>query len=92
MDYLFDIMLISISAALINNFVLYYFVGICPFIGVSRQVGMAVGMGSAVTFVMTVAVFLSWTITTLILVPGAPLSSLGGRVFYAGANKPPLLI
>ena len=75
MDYLFDIMLISISAALINNFVLYYFVGICPFIGVSRQVGMAVGMGSAVTFVMTVAVFLSWTITTLILVPGAPLSS-----------------
>lgn len=75
MDYLFDIMLISISAALINNFVLYYFVGICPFIGVSRQVGMAVGMGSAVTFVMTVAVFLSWTITTLILVPGAPLST-----------------
>lgn len=75
MDYLFDIMLISISAALINNFVLYYFVGICPFIGVSRQVGMAVGMGSAVTFVMTVAVFISWTITTLILVPGAPLSS-----------------
>ena len=75
MDYLFDIMLISITAALINNFVLYYFVGICPFIGVSRQVGMAVGMGSAVTFVMTVAVFLSWTITTLILVPGAPLSS-----------------
>ena len=75
MNYLFDIMLISISAALINNFVLYYFVGICPFIGVSRQVGMAVGMGSAVTFVMTVAVFISWTITTLILVPGAPLSS-----------------
>ncbi|MCG6909256.1 MAG: RnfA-Nqr electron transport subunit [Deltaproteobacteria bacterium] len=75
MDYLFDILLISLSAALINNFVLYYFVGICPFIGVSRQVGMAVGMGSAVTFVMTVAVFLSWSITTLILVPGAPLSS-----------------
>ena len=75
MDYLFDIMLISITAALINNFVLYYFVGICPFIGVSRQVGMAVGMGSAVTFVMTVAVFISWTITTLILAPGAPLSS-----------------
>lgn len=75
MEYLVDIFLISISAALINNFVLYYFVGICPFIGVSRQVDMAVGMGSAVTFVMTIAVFISWTITTLVLKPGAPVSS-----------------
>jgi len=73
-DYIFDIFLISISAALINNFVLYYFVGICPFIGVSRRVDMALGMGSAVTFVMTIAVFLSWTITTLVLMPGAPVS------------------
>ncbi len=86
MDYLFDIMLISLSAALINNFVLYYFVGICPFIGVSRQVGMAVGMGSAVTFVMTVAVFLSWAITTLILVPGAPLSAWVAG-FFVPADK-----
>ena len=75
MEYLVDIFLISISAALINNFVLYYFVGICPFIGVSRQVDTAVGMGSAVTFVMPIAVFISWTITTLVLKPGAPVSS-----------------
>ena len=75
MEYLFDIFLIAIGAALINNFVFYYFVGICPFIGVSRQVDMAVGMGSAVTFVMIIAVFISWTITSLILVPGAPVSS-----------------
>jgi electron transport complex protein RnfA len=84
MDYLFDIFLISISAALINNFVLYYFVGICPFIGVSRQVDMAVGMGSAVTFVMAIAVFISWTITTLVLMPGAPISS-----WVAGFFMPP---
>ena len=75
MEYLLDIFLISISAALINNFVLYYFVGICPFIGVSRRVDMAVGMGGAVTFVMTIAVFISWTITSLVLMPGAPISS-----------------
>ncbi len=75
MAYLFDIFLIAIGAALINNFVFYYFVGICPFIGVSRKVDMAVGMGSAVTFVMIIAVFISWTITSLILVPGAPVSS-----------------
>ncbi|MBW1864495.1 MAG: RnfA-Nqr electron transport subunit [Deltaproteobacteria bacterium] len=75
MEYLFDIFLIAIGAALINNFVFYYFVGICPFIGVSRQVDMAVGMGSAVTFVMIIAVFISWTVTSLVLVPGAPVSS-----------------
>ena len=74
MNYIFDIFLIAISAALINNFVLYYFVGICPFIGVSRRVDMALGMGSAVTFVMTIAVFISWTMTTLVLMPGAPVS------------------
>ncbi len=86
MNYLFDIFLISISAALINNFVLYYFVGICPFIGVSRRVDMALGMGSAVTFVMTIAVFLSWTITTFILMPGAPVSSWVAQ-FFMPAEK-----
>ena len=75
MGYVFDIFLIAISAALINNFVLYYFVGICPFIGVSRQVDMALGMGGAVTFVMTIAVFISWGITALVLMPGAPISA-----------------
>ena len=86
MDYIFDIFVISISAALINNFVLYYFVGICPFIGVSRRVDMALGMGSAVTFVMTIAVFLSWTITTLVLMPGAPVSRwLAG--YFMSAEK-----
>ncbi|MBW1897442.1 MAG: RnfA-Nqr electron transport subunit [Deltaproteobacteria bacterium] len=83
MDYLTDIFLIAISAALINNFVLYYFVGICPFIGVSRKVDMAVGMGCAVTFVITVAAFLSWTITTLILIPGAPISSFVAGFFLS---------
>ncbi|MCD6272530.1 MAG: RnfA-Nqr electron transport subunit [Deltaproteobacteria bacterium] len=74
MSYLTDIFLIALGAALINNFVLYYFVGICPFVGVSRRVGMAFGMGCAVTFVITIAAFLCWVITTFILMPGAPLS------------------
>ena len=83
MNYLIDIFLISITAALINNFVLYYFVGICPFIGVSRQVDMAVGMGAAVTFVMAIAVFLSWTITYLILMPGALVSTWVAKLFVS---------
>ncbi|RLC33876.1 MAG: RnfA-Nqr electron transport subunit [Deltaproteobacteria bacterium] len=74
MNYVIDIVLIAISAALINNFVLHYFVGICPFVGVSRRVDMAFGMGCAVTFVITIAAVLSWSITTFILIPGAPLS------------------
>lgn len=86
MDYLIDIFIISIGAALINNFVLYYFVGICPFIGVSRQVEMAFGMGAAVTFVMTIAVFISWTATSLVLAPGAPVTSwMAG--FFIPAEK-----
>jgi len=80
-NYIIDILLIAVSAALINNFVLYYFVGICPFIGVSRQIDMAVGMGLAVTFVISIAAFLSWTITTMVLIPGAPLTTWIGGFF-----------
>ena len=75
MEYLGSILLIAIGAALINNFVLYYFVGICPFIGVSRRLDMAFGMGCAVTFVISIAAFLSWVFTAFILRPGAPLTS-----------------
>jgi electron transport complex protein RnfA len=64
---------IAIGAALINNFVLHYFVGICPFLGVSRKVETAFGMGCAVTFVVTVAATLNWTLTYFILRPGALL-------------------
>ena len=86
MHYLVDILLIALGAALINNFVLYYFVGICPFIGVSRHVGMAVGMGAAVTFVITIAAFLSWTITTFVLMPGAPLTRLAAGLFMSAES------
>jgi len=75
MEYFSTLALIAVGAALINNFVLHYFVGICPFIGVSRRVDMAFGMGCAVTFVMSIAALLSWTFTYFILRPGAPLPS-----------------
>ncbi len=81
MNYFTDILLIALGAALINNFVLYHFVGICPFIGVSRHVGMAFGMGCAVTFVITIAAFISWTITSWVLMPGAPLTRLTAGFF-----------
>jgi len=74
MEHLGTLALIAVGAALINNFVLHYFVGICPFIGVSRRVDMAFGMGCAVTFVITIAATLSWVFTYYILRPGAPLA------------------
>jgi len=73
METLSSLFLIFIGAALINNFVLHYFVGICPFLGVSRKTDMAFGMGCAVTFVMAIASALSWIFTYFILRPGAPL-------------------
>ena len=64
-----DLLLILISAIFVNNFVLARFLGICPFLGVSRAVETAVGMGMAVTFVMTVATAATWFIQYFILVP-----------------------
>jgi electron transport complex protein RnfA len=73
MELFADLLLIAIGAALVNNFVLTYFVGLCPFLGVSRRLDMAFGMGCAVTFVISVAALLSWTMTEFVLRAGAPV-------------------
>ena len=62
-----DLVIIFVSTLLINNLVLSYFLGICPFLGVSGKIESAFGMGMAVTFVMTLATSLSWLIYNLIL-------------------------
>jgi electron transport complex protein RnfA len=64
-----ELVTIFISAVLIQNFVLYYFLGICPFLGVSKKIDSAVSMGLAVTFVMTITAVVSWLINNLILIP-----------------------
>jgi electron transport complex protein RnfA len=63
------LILLFISAAVVNNFVLSYFLGICPFVGVSKKISSAVSMGMAVTFVMTITAAVTWLIYHLILVP-----------------------
>lgn len=62
------LILIFISASLINNFVLTYFLGICPFVGVSNKTENALNMGLATTFVMTLTAAVTWPIYTYILV------------------------
>ncbi|HBG45600.1 MAG TPA: electron transport complex subunit RsxA [Deltaproteobacteria bacterium] len=69
METLGTLILIFISAALINNFVLTYFLGICPFLGVSNKTENAVNMGLATTFVMTLTAAATWPIYNYVLVP-----------------------
>ncbi len=63
------LILIIISAVLVNNFVLQRFLGICPFLGVSKRVSTAAGMSGAVLFVMTLASIVTWLIYHYVLLP-----------------------
>ena len=58
---------VFVAAAVVNNFVLRYFLGICPFIGVSNRLKNAFGMGCATTFVMTLTALVTWVIDHYIL-------------------------
>lgn len=62
-------LVILLSAMLVDNFVLSKFMGICAFLGVSKKLDSAAGMGAAVTFVMVCATIVTYPIYTLILVP-----------------------
>ncbi len=62
-----DLFFIFIGAVLVNNLVLTYFLGICPFLGVSAKYESAIGMGLAVTFVMTMAASITWVLYYLVL-------------------------
>lgn len=64
-----EFLMIILSAVFINNFVVVQFLGICPFLGVSKDFKSALGMGLAVTFVMTLTCLITYPIYTLVLVP-----------------------
>ena len=60
---------IALGAILVNNFILVQFLGICPFMGVSKKMSTALGMGVAVTFVMGIASAATWLLNEYLLVP-----------------------
>ncbi len=60
---------IIVTAIFVNNIVFAQFLGICPFLGVSKKLSSALGMGAAVTFVMTIATCVTWLIQDMILGP-----------------------
>ncbi len=80
-----ELFIIAISAIFINNFVLTRFLGICPYIGVSKNMDSALGMGFAVIFVMTLASMVTWLINAFMLKPTT------ANIFYIifNAEVPP---
>lgn len=64
-----EIFIIIVGSILVKNIVLSQFLGICPFLGVSKQVETSIGMGAAVTFVMAIASLITWLIQRFVLVP-----------------------
>ena len=69
MDQIYELLAITLGAILANNFIFSQFLGICPFLGVSKKVDTAVGMGLAVTFVMGLASAITWAVNRFILIP-----------------------
>ena len=67
MSLIIELVLLSLGTILVNNFVLVQFMGICPFLGVSKKVSTAFGMSMAVTFVMTVASGVTYLLQTYVL-------------------------
>ena len=68
MDQIYELLAITLSAILANNFIFSQFLGICPFLGVSKKVDTAVGMGIAVTFVMGLASAVCYAVNEFVLV------------------------
>jgi len=60
---------IALGSILVNNFILVQFLGICPFMGVSKKMDTSLGMGAAVTFVMALASAATWAINEYLLIP-----------------------
>ena len=68
MDQIFELLAITLGAILANNFIFSQFLGICPFLGVSKKLDTALGMGVAVTFVMGLASAVCYAVNEFILV------------------------
>ena len=68
MDQIYELLAIMLGAILANNFIFSQFLGICPFLGVSKKVDTAVGMGIAVTFVMGLASAVCYVVNQFVLI------------------------
>ena len=81
-----SLLAILIGGLLVNNFVLSQFLGICPFLGVSKKLNSAVGMSLAVLFVMLMATAATWPIYTFLLLPLSSSSRLWSSSWKSCSN------
>ena len=81
-----SLFVIAIGSIFVSNFVLARFLGLCPYIGVSKQLDSALGMGMAVIFVMSMASIVTWTIYTYFLYPGE--SNILYKIFQTETAEP----
>jgi len=82
-----SLLLISVGSIFITNIVLSKFLGLCPYIGVSKQLDSAFGMGMAVVFVMTLSSVVTWVIYTFFLAPTT--QNVFFTLFLKGKGTPP---
>lgn len=76
MDFIKEFLVLAITAMLVENFVLVKFMGICPFLGVSKKIETAAGMGIAVTFVMVAASALTWVVNRYVIADAPYLQTM----------------
>ena len=81
-----SIFTILFTAALVNNFVLSQFLGICPFLGVSKKVETAAGMGGAVVFVITIASFITSLLYNFLLLPNDLVTFKYYRIYFGNCS------
>lgn len=77
-----EYVIMFIAAIFVNNVVLSRFLGICPFLGVSKKVSTAIGMGMAVTFVLTIATIVTFAIQKCLLDPYGLKDYLQDHLFH----------
>ena len=85
-----EIIVILVGTVLVNNFVLAYFLGICPFMGVSTKTATAIRMGGAVMFVMLVSSVCAFGIHRLLIAIGAPFLELISFIAVIASTVAPL--
>ena len=88
MSLVTSLLSISVGAILVENFIFSQFLGICPFMGVSKKIDRALGMGVAVTFVMAIASAVTWVVNAYFLDPATSVLGVNLQFMQTVALHP----
>ncbi|RKY87166.1 electron transport complex subunit RsxA [candidate division KSB1 bacterium] len=82
-----ELLIIALAAIFVQNFIFSRFLGLCPYLGVSKQLDSAIGMGASVIFVMSLASVVTWLVYNFLLIPAQ--SNLFYKIFNLDVEKIP---